>query len=97
MEQNFWLDPPVVRGVNVRPHHRQGPSGVGFRACSSAGVGKPPPFMVIAATDIDEAGNSSANSKVSIIQPVYHTRSLAQEIEALTFDQLSGCRKPLEQ
>jgi hypothetical protein len=71
VQQNLWVDPPVVRGVNVRPHHRQRPSGVGFRAGSSAGVGKPLPFIVIAFADIEEPANSSTNSKVSTIKPMY--------------------------
>ena len=71
VQQNFWLDPPVVRRANVRSHQRQRPSEVGFWVFSSAGVGNPLRFLVTAATEIDEAANSSANSKLSTIQPVY--------------------------
>jgi hypothetical protein len=95
VQQNFCADPPVARGVNVRAHHKQRPSGVGFPAGSSTGVGKPLPFIVNVATDIGESVNSSTNSKVSTILPFYPTRPLVQEIPAVTLDQLFDCRKSL--
>jgi hypothetical protein len=43
VQQNFWVDPPVERGVNIRSHHRQRASIAGFWAGSSHGVTDPPP------------------------------------------------------
>jgi hypothetical protein len=49
VQQNFWVDPPVVRGVNVRPHHRQQvlqatDCGVGSQIVATDPV---PPFAVV--------------------------------------------------
>ena len=72
VQQNFWLDPPVVRSVKVRSHHRQHASEVGFCAGSSAVRTRPLlEFTVIATATIGKFGNWVADSKISAIQPIY--------------------------
>jgi hypothetical protein len=72
VQQNFWLDPPVVRSVKVRSHHRQHASEVGFCAGSSAVRTRPLlEFTVMAAAGIGEFGDWVTDSKVSTIQPIY--------------------------
>jgi hypothetical protein len=79
VQQNFWADPPVARGVKVRSHHRQQASQAGFGAGSSAAITDPlPPFAatterltgtnaVFAAAEINDSGDFVRKSKVFAI------------------------------
>ena len=72
MQQNFWLDPPVIRGVKIRWHQRQHACETGFWAGSRTGGTKPLlNFIVIAAGGIDGFPNCLTISEVFIIQPIY--------------------------
>jgi hypothetical protein len=85
--RNFWVDPPVVRGVNVRAHHRQEASQAGFRSSSSAAVtGKPPRFKgtsvwlagrntAFTAAEIDGSEAFVRNSEVFVITRSYKMRA----------------------
>jgi hypothetical protein len=77
VQQNFWVDPPVVRGVNVRPHHRQQSSRAGFWADSSPGVTDPlPQFPVIAVAEFDDLGNCSTTPKVYAMTTIYSYKAI---------------------
>jgi hypothetical protein len=72
VQQNFWLDPRVARGVNFRWHQRQHVSESGFCVGSSAVRTRPAlEFAVIAVAGIGEFGNCLTNSKASNMQPIY--------------------------
>ena len=89
MQQNFWVDPPVVRGVNVRAHHRQQASQAGCGAGSSAAVTDPLPRFtvnterrsrinaVFVAADIDAPKNLSMASAVFSILISYKLKASA--------------------
>ena len=52
-QQNFWVDPPVNRGLKARPHHRQQKSTAGDCDAGSSGVADPPPpFAVVRTSEI---------------------------------------------
>ena len=52
-QQNFCADPPVDRGLKVRPHHRQQTStAVGCGARSSAVAHPPLPFVLVRTSEI---------------------------------------------
>ena len=86
-QQNFWVEPPVERGVNARPHHRQRASQAGFRSSSSAAItGKPLRFegtsvwfagrnTAFAAAEIGGSEGFVRNSEVFVITRLYKMRA----------------------
>ena len=53
MQQNFWVDPPVARGLKARPHHRQQACEPGRGVGSGIAVTDPSrPFAAIRISEI---------------------------------------------
>jgi hypothetical protein len=83
VQQNFCADPPVIRGVNIRSHHRQNPSIAGSRAGSSTVVTDPQPRSAaitarflsanvdLTPAAINDSGPFSRSSKVVCITALY--------------------------
>jgi hypothetical protein len=89
VQQNFWADPPVARGLKARPHHRQHGFGVGFFAASSAeATGSPLNFVVIAGAEVGKFGNCSISSESSI-QTIYTYHDFSSTIYDGNSDYLS--------
>jgi hypothetical protein len=68
VEQNFWADPPVARGLKARPHQRQEACKTGFESCSRAEVADPiSPFAAFGIPEVFvmgtlyESGHLSCN------------------------------------
>ena|SRR6516162_2586092 len=69
----------------------------GVRAGSSAGAAKPLPFIEIAPVDTEEPKDSSTDSKVSSIEPVYPYEIIGATNSGSNLDQLFDFRNSLKQ